>query len=102
MTSPKHHLPIYAIASAAEAKLYAEGTKEGDYALTVAEKFWRDRHSYLQGFGYNLRPRYSPEWSPSWIGTNLVPIFCEDSVRLVVRSGLRLSRAFVDSLLVYL
>lgn len=83
MAATKNRLPIYAVASAAEAERYAIGTQNGHYALSVAEKFWRDRYTYLRGAGYVLRPRYNPSWSPSWIGTNLVPTFCEDSILLI-------------------
>lgn len=89
MSSQSHRLPIYALASPTEASRYAEKTKEGHYSLTAAERFWRDRSLYLEGYGYALRSRYDPEWSPSWLGTNLVPMFCEDSIKLVVRVLLR-------------
>lgn len=82
--STQNRLPLYAVASPEESQLYQQGTKDGDYALTTAEKFWRDRYSFLANLGYTLRPRYAPQWKPSWIGTNLVPIFCEDSIDLVV------------------
>ncbi|KAL6300716.1 hypothetical protein BKA93DRAFT_508267 [Sparassis latifolia] len=47
------------------------------------EIFWRDRQPYLEGRGYKLRPRYDPNWTPSWTGTNLDPTFCEDSIMLM-------------------
>ncbi|KAI0941494.1 hypothetical protein AcW1_003368 [Taiwanofungus camphoratus] len=77
-----HRLPSYAVVSPAEAKRYAEVTRQGHYHLSTAEKFWRDRQPFLQVFGYNLRPRYLPDWHPSWLGTNLDPMFCEDSIML--------------------
>ncbi|KAG8919230.1 hypothetical protein FRC02_001796 [Tulasnella sp. 418] len=30
------------------------------------EKPWRERHDYLLNLGYKLRPRYAPDWKPSW------------------------------------
>ncbi|KAI0629614.1 hypothetical protein C8Q77DRAFT_1076079 [Trametes polyzona] len=44
------------------------------------EFVWRDRYQYLQDNGYELRPRYHPNWSPSWIDTDFDPKYCEDSV----------------------
>lgn len=38
------------------------------------EFFWVKHQPYLQSQGYMLRPRYHPDWRPSWIqkdGTNL-------------------------------
>jgi len=39
-------------------------------SLADAEYFWRDRQPWLLAHGYKLRPRYSPDWKPSWEGTN--------------------------------
>ncbi len=56
---------------------------EGGYVS--AEYFWRDHQSWLQQQGYMLRPRYHPDWKPSWEGTKkyyedfedgLVPMVC--------------------------
>ncbi|THU94242.1 kinase-like protein [Dendrothele bispora CBS 962.96] len=38
--------------------------------LTDREVFWRDRSSWLLERGYQLRPRYQPDWQPSWIAKN--------------------------------
>ncbi|KAI0629631.1 hypothetical protein C8Q77DRAFT_298393 [Trametes polyzona] len=54
-------------------------TRQGVYNLSRFEEPWRDRYDYLKKRGYLLRPRYHPEWTPSWIGTNISPDFCEDS-----------------------
>ncbi|KDN39486.1 hypothetical protein RSAG8_08781, partial [Rhizoctonia solani AG-8 WAC10335] len=35
---------------------------------------------YLLSKGYRLRPRYQPDWTPSWKGTNIKPSKCEDSI----------------------
>ncbi|KAI0634044.1 kinase-like protein [Trametes polyzona] len=75
-------LPRYAYLAPENVDHYAESTRSGRYALTPLEAFWRDRYRYLNDSGYLLRPRYSPEWEPSWLGTNLRPSYCEDSVML--------------------
>ncbi|CAK5278249.1 unnamed protein product [Mycena citricolor] len=30
------------------------------------EEFWRSCHPFLLARGYQLRPRYDPDWNPSW------------------------------------
>lgn len=37
-----------------------------DGELTEAEIWWRDHQVWLQECGYMLRPRYRPDWVPSW------------------------------------
>ncbi|CAL1706289.1 unnamed protein product [Somion occarium] len=34
--------------------------------LGLAEVYWRDRQVWLEAQGYMLRPRYHPNWVPSW------------------------------------
>ncbi|KAI9059877.1 kinase-like protein [Trametes sanguinea] len=58
-------------------------TQEGLYNLLPKELFWQTRYRFLYDHGYVLRPRYTPGWKPSWKGTNLDPIFCEDSIMLL-------------------
>ena len=62
----------------------ARTTELGAYNLLPTELFWQVRYSHLAEHGYVLRPRYEPGWEPSWIGTNLDPEFCEDSIMSVV------------------
>ncbi|KAH9851111.1 kinase-like domain-containing protein [Lenzites betulinus] len=73
-------LPRYAFMSPAVQEGYDEMTRKGTYALTSAEKIWRDKQPYLIARGYSLRPRYSRDWEPSWSGTNIDPHYCEDSI----------------------
>ncbi|KAI0737365.1 kinase-like domain-containing protein [Daedaleopsis nitida] len=75
-------LPSYAYLSPEQAEKYAEITQRGTYKLIDAEIFWRDRYMELEKSGYTLRPRYHPDWTPSWLGTNLDPLHCEDSVMI--------------------
>jgi hypothetical protein len=30
------------------------------------ELWWRDHYQMLEDHGYRLRPRYRPDWVPSW------------------------------------
>ncbi|EED86080.1 predicted protein [Postia placenta Mad-698-R] len=46
--------------------------------LGIAEFYWRDHQLWLQKCGYMLRPRYKPDWVPSWLGTKKHLFGCED------------------------
>jgi hypothetical protein len=50
----------------------------GPERLTESEIYWRDHQPWLAGCGYMLRPRYAPDWKPSWEGTKKVYLECED------------------------
>jgi len=54
--------------------------------LDGGEAFWRENYQFLLDHGYQLRPRYSPNWVPSWIGTNKDPWNCEDGIYMEVSS----------------
>jgi hypothetical protein len=60
--------------------------KFDDTDLDSGEIYWRDHQKWLEGHGYMLRPRYRPGWIPSWIGTNIPGIGCEDGPSLEVRT----------------
>jgi hypothetical protein len=46
-----------------------EAMKTG--CLYQSEYFWRHHQPWLAQRGYMLRPRYRPDWQPSW-GTKLL------------------------------
>ncbi|KAF4588476.1 hypothetical protein EYR40_010027 [Pleurotus pulmonarius] len=46
--------------------------------LSEDEVFWRDHYDWLLECGYQLQPRYRPDWKPSWEGTNKLWITCVD------------------------
>ncbi|KAJ3715367.1 kinase-like domain-containing protein [Lentinula raphanica] len=46
--------------------------------LWSSEIFWRDHYDWLKSNGYLLRPRYHPDWVPSWTGSKRFPLFFED------------------------
>ncbi|KAF8120722.1 kinase-like domain-containing protein [Boletus edulis] len=50
--------------------------------LDPREVWWRDRYEQLSNRGYLLRPRYSPQWVPSWKTSNKEWTDCEDGKRL--------------------
>lgn len=53
--------------------------------LPACEVFWRDRYDWLKSIGFTLRPRYKPDWIPSWTNTDILHIRFEDSVEILVR-----------------
>lgn len=53
--------------------------------LNVAEKMWRDRYRFFKDqHGLSLRPRYHPDWRPSWIAEEHDPSYCEDAIAQIV------------------
>ncbi|KAF9010788.1 kinase-like domain-containing protein [Cyathus striatus] len=48
--------------------------------LNEGELFWRSRYNLLLEKGYKLRPRYKPDWKPSWVETGKDPYTCEDGM----------------------
>ena len=54
-------------------------------ALSLHETMWPERQAFLASKGYLLRPRYHPNWVPSWTkDPTLVSERCPDYVRLPV------------------
>jgi len=49
--------------------------------LRRTEVFWSKHYNWLEDCGYLLRPRYRPEWIPSWQGTSKNPAECEDWIK---------------------
>ncbi|KAM5532831.1 hypothetical protein V8D89_013472 [Ganoderma adspersum] len=69
---------------------------QGGYV--TAEYFWRDHQQWLQEQGCMLRPRYRPDWKPSWVGTKQDEEDLEDGLildRLVVMDATRISDGHV-------
>lgn len=65
--------------------------------LTDHEIRWRDRYSFFLERGYALRSRYRPDWKPSWIGKDIHPLDCEDSIRpFVSRLFMIIHRILID------
>ena len=46
--------------------------------LSRIEKQWTNRQKALEEAGYMLRPRYHPEWQPSWTNTDKFFLDAED------------------------
>ena len=54
--------------------------------LGSGEVWWRDHQVWLQERGYMLRPRYKPDWIPSWADGKKRFFQCEDGHRNFVSS----------------
>jgi len=52
--------------------------------LAEPEVWWSKHYQWLKDRGYLLRPRYAPDWVPSWKGTKKDSLLCEDSRTLEV------------------
>ena len=54
--------------------------------LDENEIWWRDHQVWLQERGYMLRPRYRPDWTPSWEDTGRDGdwVWHEDSIMATV------------------
>ncbi|KAM5537890.1 hypothetical protein V8D89_008366 [Ganoderma adspersum] len=75
-------LPRYAYLSPQATEREAELTRQGVYNLIPSEVLWQSRQQFLEKKGYTLRRRYHSGWRPSWVGTNVDPTYCEDSILL--------------------
>lgn len=51
------------------------------------EFYWRERQAWLAEQGYMLRPRYRPDWKPSWHDSGQFFFDCEDGHAPTVRLG---------------
>lgn len=66
------------------------GTESSDTVPLSENELWWTRHfHWLKDRGYLLRPRYAPDWVPSWRGTKKGIYSCEDSATAMVSNTLR-------------
>lgn len=73
---------------AAHVEKIRRDTEKGVWKLLPSEVWWRDHQRFLQSKGYLLPERFRPGWTPSWLGTNVIPSFCDDShMNMVSRSA---------------
>ncbi|KDQ55744.1 hypothetical protein JAAARDRAFT_133573 [Jaapia argillacea MUCL 33604] len=61
--------------------------------LISYETYWRDHQKWLADQGYLLRPRYMPDWVPSWRTSKKHRYFCEDFYHFQVSQF----RQFIDA-----
>jgi hypothetical protein len=53
--------------------------------LVATEQWWRDRYNEIAERGYQLRPRYHPNWQPSWLKSGKDFYTVEDGQPTIVR-----------------
>ncbi|KAL5536313.1 hypothetical protein ACEPAF_134 [Sanghuangporus sanghuang] len=58
-----------------------DGKTHIPFDLNSGERWWRDRYSFLMKYGYQLRPRFRPGWTPTWVRKKRDPLLCEDGYR---------------------
>ncbi|KAJ2936277.1 hypothetical protein H1R20_g817, partial [Candolleomyces eurysporus] len=69
------------MSSTAERPAPLEETQALFDTLEEDEVYWKDNYTWLLESGYRLRPRYHPDWIPSWrANPELDAVECEDSI----------------------
>lgn len=71
------------------------------FSRIPGEEVWVERQPFLLSRGYRLRPRYDPDWVPSWKLPRKKPIQyiseCEDALR----TGLEFSGRIMDAVRIH-
>jgi hypothetical protein len=62
----------------------SKGTERRQREIDTHEEFWRDHQPWLKQQGYMLRPRFAPDWVPSWKDNQKYRFDCEDGQPLSV------------------
>ncbi|EIW83440.1 hypothetical protein CONPUDRAFT_136453 [Coniophora puteana RWD-64-598 SS2] len=57
-----------------------EAVRRSPSQLSKGEAWWAERYQWLKDSGYQLRPRYAPDWKPSWHRTKKSIFNSEDGV----------------------
>jgi hypothetical protein len=71
--------------------------KNGDAGMIYpSELWWKDNYDMIKRCGYELRPRYSPDWEPSWITTGKDFFTVEDGQPCLVSPTLLVPAALTD------
>ena len=72
---------------------YSESPNRKAGTLVTTERWWRDRYDEIASRGYELRPRYHPQWQPSWLKSRRDFYTVEDGQPTIVRVSLVVSRS---------
>ena len=62
-----------------ELEVFGEVHKPRHGHLVEYEMWWSQHYEWLKEQGFLLRPRYAPDWVPSWKEKNPEPFFYEDA-----------------------
>ncbi|KAH9167190.1 kinase-like domain-containing protein [Lactarius sanguifluus] len=70
----------------------AENGRREIGVLFSSELWWRDRYRDIGASGYRLRPRYDPDWQPSWKTSRKDFFTTEDGQPTLLRAGMDATR----------
>jgi hypothetical protein len=78
---------------------YSEPNDRQAGTLVMTERWWREHYDEIAEHGYKLRPRYHPQWQPSWLtsGKNFYSV--EDGQATIVRIVVFCLRLFFSTLM---
>jgi len=62
-----------------ELEAFGEAQTPWDGGLVEYETWWSQHYEWLREQGYLLRPRYAPDWVPSWQGKDMDTFMYEDA-----------------------
>jgi len=71
---------------------YTPQTSRTIGTLHRSEQWWRDQYHILRDYGYDLRPRYHPDWEPSWRGSGKDFFTVEDGQPSILRAAMDATR----------
>jgi hypothetical protein len=75
--------------------LYCEPRDRQPGSLFTTERWWSDRYDKIAEQGYKLRPRYHPQWQPSWLKLGKEFFDVEDGQPSIVRAAVFMVLSFV-------
>lgn len=64
---------------------YRELTERGEFDRNEIEVWWSTHYHLSLSHGYRLRRRFRPDWTPAWLGKDVIPYFCDDHLDTRVR-----------------
>jgi len=74
------------------AQNYTPQTHRTIGTLHRSEQWWSDQYYVLRHHGYGLRPRYHPDWEPSWRGSGKDFFTVEDGQPSILRAAMDATR----------
>ncbi|KAI0296110.1 kinase-like domain-containing protein [Multifurca ochricompacta] len=67
---------------------YSEPRNRQPGTLVMTERWWGDRYDEIENHGYRLRPRYHPQWQPSWLELGKDFYAVEDGQPTILRAAM--------------
>ncbi|KAH9954061.1 kinase-like domain-containing protein [Russula dissimulans] len=75
-----------------DSAIYAGQTSRLIGSLFRSEEWWKDHYYHIKLHGYLLRPRYSPDWVPSWQRSGKDFFSTEDGQPSILRAAMDATR----------